>query len=83
MTIQIFACMTCRHYNRNSWQPTCTAFPDEAGDGTAGIPDSVLVDGNPHVTPIDGDHGIHWEVARDAPQFVKLANYPFPAALEV
>jgi hypothetical protein len=71
MTIRVFACITCRHYDRDSWQPTCTAFPE-------GIPDVVLVEGNPHTLPLPGDHGVGWEPKPDAPADVRAANHPFP-----
>ena len=44
-------CMTCKHYRSSDYGLTCDAFP-------RGIPDVVLLDGNPHTEPIPGDHGI-------------------------
>lgn len=44
-------CRQCIHYHGNL---TCKAFPE-------GIPDVVIMDGNDHTKPIEGDHGILFE----------------------
>lgn len=52
-------CYFCRH--RDEWEKdgiglTCVAFPD-------GIPEAVIIEGDPHFDPIKGDHGIRFEAA--------------------
>ena len=50
------ACNTCKHYARNlEGPPRCKAFP-------TGIPD-VILEGDPHIKPVRGDHGIRFETA--------------------
>lgn len=50
-------CYECKHFHEDSGMPyTCDAFPD--GDG---IPDEILVKGNPHTEPFPGDNGIRFE----------------------
>ena len=50
-------CMKCKHrHKENDKGFTCDAFP--TGDG---VPDVILVEGNPHTEPVDGDHGIRFE----------------------
>lgn len=49
------ACLACLHFHESNGEGlTCDAFP-------AGIPDLILVEGNPHTKPVQGDHGIRFE----------------------
>jgi hypothetical protein len=49
------ACLKCAHFNEaDTVGFTCAAFPE-------GIPDAVLVGGDPHTEPIEGDHGLRFE----------------------
>ena len=45
-------CVHCDH----RFQYACTAFPD-------GIPAEIWLGENHHLDPVDGDHGIHFELA--------------------
>jgi hypothetical protein len=45
------ACMKCVHFRKNV---ECDAFPDR-------IPDAIWIKGNPHTSPVSGDHGIRFE----------------------
>lgn len=47
------ACMSCKHYSQAK-PVSCTAFPDR-------IPDVIFLAGDPHTSPIAGDHGIQFE----------------------
>lgn len=52
-------CLQCRHWKgpvSGQWGFFCDAFPD--GDG---IPAVVIMEGNQHLSPLPGDHGIHFE----------------------
>jgi len=44
-------CMTCVHYRGDL---KCEAFPKK-------IPDEILVEGNDHTSPVEGDHGIMYQ----------------------
>jgi hypothetical protein len=43
--------MKCVHFRKNV---ECDAFPDR-------IPDAIWIKGNPHTSPVSGDHGIRFE----------------------
>jgi hypothetical protein len=58
MTIPPPACMTCVHYDRAK-PLTCDAFSDR-------IPDVIWLEGDPHTSHIEGDHGIQYEPNADA-----------------
>ena len=45
-------CQACRHYRGGT---TCAAFPD-------GIPDNILLFGDDHRKPVEGDNGVTFEV---------------------
>ena len=48
-------CTKCKHFHEDDERGlTCDAFPE-------GIPDSILVDGDKHEGPVEGDHGIRFE----------------------
>jgi len=49
-------CLECKHFHADRDKPglTCDAFPE-------GIPDSILIQGNDHKSPVAGDHGIRFE----------------------
>jgi hypothetical protein len=47
-------CVFCRHYNRQTEQLTCSAYPD-------GIPDVILRSVVDHREAYTGDHGIQFE----------------------
>lgn len=47
-------CVGCRNY-RGGTTPRCTAFPD-------GIPVQIWTGGADHRQPIEGDHGIQYEL---------------------
>jgi hypothetical protein len=47
-------CVFCRHYDRQSEQLACTAYPD-------GIPDAILRSAVDHRQPYSGDHDIQFE----------------------
>lgn len=53
MTVDMPACMTCIHFHREG-PLSCDAFPER-------IPDVIWLEGNPHLTPVTGDHGIRYE----------------------
>jgi hypothetical protein len=52
------ACRLCTHYFWDTEKPyaCCAAFPD-------GIPDAIYWDGEPHVSPREGDGGKTFEIA--------------------
>ena len=54
-------CTKCKHLRESEWGFFCDAFPD--GDG---IPNEILVDGDPHTEAFAGDHGIRFEAKEDA-----------------
>jgi hypothetical protein len=53
VTVDIPACMTCTRFHRKG-PLTCDAFPER-------IPDKVWLEGDPHTSPIEGDHGLLYE----------------------
>ena len=55
MTVSAPVCMKCVHFRKTS-PPSCDAFPDPDK-----IPAIVWFEGDPHTTPIPGDHGIQFE----------------------
>jgi hypothetical protein len=46
--------MTCLHFHRDGTPITCAAF-------SVRIPDVIWLKGDPHTSPVDGDHGIRYE----------------------
>tara|TARA_B100001094_G_scaffold178723_1_gene172861 strand:+ start:3430 stop:3645 length:216 start_codon:yes stop_codon:yes gene_type:complete len=47
-------CIACIHYDQNSMEHKCKAFPD-------GIPQEILESKHIHTTPFNGDSGILFE----------------------
>ena len=61
MTQLVTQCSACRHFHREDRaHETCAAFPE-------GIPADILANRLDHRRPIDGDHGVTWQRAPDAP----------------
>lgn len=54
------SCMNCANLNRSGPYLSCKAFPN-------GIPLDIQSGETPHINPIEGDNGIQWEAAPDAP----------------
>ena len=54
------ACTWCKHFRSHSIGTTCDAFPN-------GIPEHILDDVSIHYTPVDGDHGMTFELSDDMP----------------
>ncbi len=54
MTVPPPVCIKCKHYHDPSSPPACDAFPVR-------ILDLVWLKGDPHTSPIPGDHGIRFE----------------------
>lgn len=52
-------CMYCRWFKRDR-SGTCDAFP-------GGISDEILLNEVDHRKPVEGDNGVRWELAPDAP----------------
>jgi hypothetical protein len=57
-------CVACRHLDRASRMGGCKAFPD-------GIPDHFIAGDANHLEPVEGDHGIIFEMANDLPASVR------------
>ena len=55
MTVFAPSCMTCVHYHRQGLPLTCDAFPER-------IPDLIWIKGDPHTSPVPGDHGIVYKL---------------------
>ena len=53
-------CVYCKHL-RPGLPKTCAAFPD-------GVPREFLSGEKLHVAPVEGDHGIQFELADDLPE---------------
>ena len=45
------ACLKCARKREGDEGWYCEAFPE-------GMPDEILSNGNPHTSPVEGDHGI-------------------------
>ncbi len=58
MTVAPPVCLTCTHWHADESPPACDAFPVR-------IPDLVWLGGDKHDKPIDGDHGIQFELKSD------------------
>ena len=54
MTVVRPHCLSCKHWHSIASPPSCAAFPQR-------IPDLIWLEGDPHTTPVDGDHGIQYE----------------------
>ena len=53
-------CLDCKRYHKDSWNPlTCDAFPK-------GIPAEILVGGDEHKSPVEGDGGLLFERKEEA-----------------
>jgi hypothetical protein len=58
MSVPAPPCLRCKHFNYNKPGMTCLAFPD-------GIPEDVIEGIVEHREPIEGDHGIRFELKDD------------------
>lgn len=64
--IKIYKCWYCKHYNLQSENPTCKAFPE-------GIPVEVLREEIDHSKNIDGDNGICFEIDTEAAKILRVS----------
>ena len=60
-------CSSCKHFDKYKVQFVCEAFPDR-------IPDSILIHGDNHSSPIEGDHGIQFESGKPSYLLLRDAN---------
>ena len=58
--IAVPLCRTCTHFKRNNKEDVaaCKAFPD-------GIPVDIIIGRKSHKQPVEGDHGLQFELAPD------------------
>jgi hypothetical protein len=62
-------CVECKHFRPSDDGMSCDAFP-------RGIPDRVILDGDPHTGPLPGDHGIRFEPDRRRPARGRTPSSP-------